>query len=95
MYGTDHVIEPREIRAKEDTKNHGAEECANETLKSLFWRELDKRGAANGNTPNIGKDVVTYNEKCWDPKPDEAFENIIHDEVTDVPRVSTGHKQAE
>jgi hypothetical protein len=93
MHGTDHVIKPREIRAEEDTKNHGAEEGANETLKGLLWGEFDEWGATDGDSPDIGKYIITDHEGCGDPEPDEAFEDIIHDEVTDIPCISMGHKE--
>ena len=93
MYGTDHVIEARKIRAKKETKNDGAEEGANETLQGLFWGEFDKWGAADGDAPDISKDIVADNERCRNPEPYEAFENIIHDKVTDDPCMSEDNKK--
>jgi hypothetical protein len=73
VHRADHIIESREICPPENTENHGAEECANETLKGLLWGELDERGSTNGDTPDIGEDIVTNDEGCGDPEPDEAF----------------------
>jgi hypothetical protein len=81
VYGTNHIIEACEVRAKKETKNDGAEEGADETLKGLFWGEFDEGSTADGDAPDICKDIVTDNERCRNPKPYEAFENIIHDKV--------------
>jgi hypothetical protein len=89
VHRADHIVEPREVCSPENPENHGAEEGANEALKRLFWGELDERGAADGDTPQIGKDIVTYDERCGDPEPDEAFKNIVHNKVTDIRSLSS------
>lgn len=43
----------------------------------------------DGDTPDVGKNIVTYDEGCGDPEPDEAFEDIIHNEVTHIADLST------
>ena len=88
MHRTDHIIKPCKIRSPEDTKNHGAEEGANESLKCLLWGEFDERGATDGYAPDIGKDIVTDNKGRGNPEPYEAFENIVHNEVTGMRNLS-------
>jgi hypothetical protein len=81
--GTDHIIKLGKIRSPKDTKQHSAEESPNEAFKRLLWGKLNKWGTTDGDPPDIGKNIVANDEGCWNPKPDEAFEDIIHNEVTE------------
>ena len=82
MYRADHVVELAEVHSPEDGKDDGAHESADEAFDGLFWRKFDERCTAQGDAPDVSKDVIAYNERRGYPEPNKAFENIVDDEVT-------------
>ena len=81
IVGTDEVaIAHQDIGhayAKDDCKNpstHKAFDC-------LLWGDFDKLSTPKSNTAYVSKDVVSYNEGCWQEEPYHALEDIIHDEM--------------
>ena len=82
----DHVIKAHEVCAPEETEDERAEECADEALDCLLGRQLDEGRATNSDAPDVGKDVVADNEGRGDPEPNETFEDVVHNEVTNAER---------
>lgn len=82
MDGANHVVPPHEECSPDNTKDKCAPERANKSFNSLLWREGDQRGSAEELAPNVCEDVVADDERCWNPKPDQTFENVVDDEVT-------------
>lgn len=89
MDGADHVAESHKICSPEHGEDDGAEESANKAFNGLLGRELDQRSSANGLTPNVGKAIIANDERCGDPEPDEAFQDVVDDEMT-ANAISTG-----
>lgn len=82
--GTDHVVEAHEEGAPDDGEDDGAEKCADEPFDGLLWGEFDEGSAADGDSPDVGEDVVADDEGGGDPEPDHAFEDVVDDEVAIV-----------
>lgn len=82
MHRANHVVKSHEVRSPDDTKDDGAEKGADEALKRLLWRKLDKWGTANCNAPKVGKDVIADNKRCRHPEPDKTFKNVVYDKMT-------------
>ena len=76
-----HVVEAHEVGAPEETEDERTEERADESLDCLLGRQLDEGGASNSDTPDVGEDVVTDDEGCGNPEPDETLKDVVHDEV--------------
>ena len=83
MNGTDHIVELAEECAPHNGEDDRAQERADESLDRLLWRELDEWRAAHGDTTYVREDVVANDEACRDEEPDEAFKNIVYDEVAE------------
>ena len=81
MHGADHVIELTEKSAPHDGENDCTQKGADETLDCFLRRELDKRCTAHGDATDVCEDIITDDEGCGDKEPDQALENIVHDEV--------------
>ena len=79
--GADHVVEAHEVGAPEETEDERTKERADETLDCLLGRQLDEGGATNRDTPDVGEDIVTDDEGCGNPEPNETLEDVIHNEV--------------
>ena len=79
--GADHVVEAHEVGAPEETEDERTKERADETLDCLLWRQLDEGGATNRDTPDVGEDIVTDDEGCGNPEPNETLEDVIQNEV--------------
>lgn len=82
MHRTDHVVEPSEVGTPCDAENDGAKERSNETLDGLLRRQCDERRTSESDTPDVGKDVVADDQGSRHPEPDEAFEDVVDNEVT-------------
>ena len=81
--GADHVVEAHEVGAPEETEDECTEERADESLDCLLGRQLDEGGASNSDTPDVGEDVVTDDEGCGNPEPNETLKYIIDNEMAD------------
>ena len=84
MHGADHVVEPTEESAPHDGEDNRAQKRADKTFYRFLRRELDKRRTTHGNATDVREHIVTDDEACGNPKPDQTFENVIHDEVAKV-----------
>jgi len=84
MNRASHVVKAHKICSPEHGKNDCANEGSNETFHGLFGWQLDERGTANRNTPDVGEAVVTNNKGCRNPEPDKAFKDVIDDEMAKV-----------
>ena len=87
----DHVVEAHEVGTPEETENERAEERADEALDGLLWRECNEGGAANGDTPNIGEDVVADDKGGRNPEPNETLKDVVHNEVAEGTTMSEAH----
>ena len=98
----DHVVETHEEGAPlvvsyeewgtySQTKDQGADEGTDETLHRLFRTQLDERGASERLSANVGHDVVADYQRSGDEEPDQAFENVVDDEVTRDDNHQQGH----
>lgn len=81
MDRTAHIAEPHEVRPPDHTEDKSAPECTDESLDGLFRRELDQRGTTEGDTPDIGKHIIAYNQRGRDKEPDQSLKDIVDDEV--------------
>jgi hypothetical protein len=79
--GADHIIVPHEEHPPTEREDDSAPKRAHEPLHRLFRRQLDERRAPEGDAPDVGEHVVADDERGWDPEPDQAFEDVIDDEV--------------
>ena len=80
-HGANHVVEAHEVRAPEQAEDDRAEERADKTLHRLLRGQLDERGTADGDTPDVSEYIVTDDEGGGDPEPDQTLKNVVHDEV--------------
>ena len=65
----------------DDAPDDGEEPGAKETFPRLLGRDLDQLVATEGNTAEIGKDVVGDDHGYRQNEPDEAFEDVVDDKV--------------
>ena len=79
--GADEVLVMHEPIREEVAEADGADPGADEALHGLFGRELDKLCAAEGDTADVGEDVVGDDEGDREEEPDHAFEDVVHYEV--------------
>ena len=82
IHGADHIVKAHEICSPNEAEDDGAEERADESLYRLLWGEFDEGSATKRDAPDVGEDVVTDDERGGNPEPDEALEDVVHDEVT-------------
>lgn len=81
MHRTDHIVEAHEVGAPQDTKKNSAPKGTNETFNCLFWRQLDEWRPPKSHAPDVRKDVIADDKGCGNPKPNESFKNVVHDEM--------------
>ena len=81
--GADHIVETHEVGTPEEAEDKCAEEGADEALNGLLRRERNEGGAANGDTPNVGEDIVADDERGRNPEPDETLKDVVHNEVAE------------
>ena len=65
----------------DDTQEQGEEPRAQESFPSLLGRDLDQRRAAKSHTAEVGKDVVGHHEGDGQEEPNEAFKDVVDDEM--------------
>jgi hypothetical protein len=82
LNGTNHVVETHEISAPQNGKDHGTDESPYKAFYRLLGRQLYKRRPTHSYTPDVGEAVIANNKRGWNPEPDEAFENVVHNEMT-------------
>jgi hypothetical protein len=87
---TDEVLVLRKNVGQADAPQNGEEPCAEKSFPGLLGRDLDQRCASEGDTTEVGKDVVRNDHGDGQNKPDEAFENVVDDEV----RLSDNEEQS-
>ena len=85
MHRADHVVEFTEESAPHDGEDDCTQKRADETLDRFLRRELDKRCATHGDATDVREYIIADDEGCGDKKPDQTFENIIHNEVAEIP----------
>ena len=51
------------------------------TFNGLLWADLDELCATEGDTADVGEDVVRDHQTDWDEEPDHALEDIVHYEM--------------
>jgi hypothetical protein len=95
MDGAYHVVIAHEIGAPDDTKHNGTPKGAYEAFNSLLWGELNEWRAPNGDAPDVGKYIVTDDERGGDPEPNKAFENVVHDEMASVQTLAMNRAMGE
>ena len=78
----DHIVELHENSAPDDTEDEGAPESTNESLNSLLWGQFDEWSTSKELAPDVGEAIVADDQRCRNPEPDQAFEDVIHNEVT-------------
>lgn len=81
IHGAYEVFVAHEEVGHEEAENDGADPGAHESLYRLLGRQLDELGTPEGDTADVSKDVVGYDERDWQEKPDHAFEDVVHDKV--------------
>ena len=81
VHGTDHVVKTHEVRSPKHSENDSANKCTNKAFHGLLRRQLDERRASNSHSPNVCKNVIAYNQRGRNPKPDKSFQYIIDDEM--------------
>jgi hypothetical protein len=59
----------------------GEEPSAEESLPCLLGRDLDEGCSSEGDTTEVGKNVVCDDHGDGQNEPDEAFENVVDNEV--------------
>ena len=70
MDRTGHIVEPHEVSPPDNAKDESAPECTDESFDGFFRRELDQRGATEGDTPDVGEHIVANNQRGRDKEPD-------------------------
>lgn len=81
IYRADEVLVPHQHISHAEAEDDSANPCSHKSLHSLFGRQLDELGTAEGNPANVGEDVVRDDQGYWKEKPDHALKNVIHDKV--------------
>jgi hypothetical protein len=81
MDGTDHVVPSHEESSPDDTEDKRAPECPDEPLNSLLRGKCNQRSSTEEFAPNVGKAIVTDDERRWHPEPDQTLEDVVDDEV--------------
>lgn len=81
MDRTDHIVETHEVTSPHHAEDESAPECTNETFDSFFRRQLDQRGTAKSDTPDVGEHIVANDQRGRDKEPDQSFKDIVNDEV--------------
>jgi hypothetical protein len=79
--GADEELVLREEVGRQNTPDDGEEPGAKEALPCLLGRDLDELVAAEGDTAEIGEDVVRYDHTNRQDEPDKALEDVVDDEV--------------
>ena len=77
-----HVLETHEKCPPQHAKDHSAPKCPNKTFYSLLWRKFDQRSPTQCDPPNIGEYVVADDQGSRYPEPNQAFENVVDNEMT-------------
>lgn len=81
MDGTNHIVEPHEVRPPDHAEDESTPECTDESFDGLFRRELDQRGTAKGDAPDVGKYIIANDQRNRDKEPDQSLKDIVDDEV--------------
>lgn len=81
MHRADHEVKPDEVCTPDDAENNRTPESSNESFHGLLWGEFDEWSATEGNPPDVCENIVANNQRSRYPEPDQAFQNIIHDEM--------------
>lgn len=79
---TDEVRVTDQQVGHEITKGNSAGPCAEESLNSLLWGELNKLCPSKANTANVGEDIIGDDQRSGKEEPDHALENVVHDKVS-------------
>lgn len=62
-------------------KDDGEDPSANKTFDGLLGRKLDELSAAKGDAADVGENIVGDDQGGRQEEPDQAFQNVVHDEV--------------
>jgi hypothetical protein len=82
IYGADEVFVAHQKVCESKPDHEGADPCTNKALDSFLRRDLDELSTTEGDSANISKDVVGDDQRNWQKKPDQAFKNIVHHEMS-------------
>lgn len=77
----DKVLAAHQNIGEENGEDDGKEPGSDESLDRLFGAQLDKLGAAEGDTTDVSKNIVCDDERGRQEEPEHALEDVIHDEV--------------
>ena len=88
---TDEELVLRKEMSCEDAPDNGKEPGAEETFPRLLGRDLDQLMAAEGDAAEVGEDVVCDYHGDGQDEPDEAFEDVVDDEVGLADDEEEGH----
>lgn len=80
--GADEVLVAHQDVGHEVAEDDGANPRAKEPFDSLLGGQLDKLGATEGNTADVGKDIVRDDERGGKEEPDHALQDVVHDKVS-------------
>ena len=81
MHRANHIIEPSKVHPPSNGEKHSADEGTDETLDRLLRAKTNEWRTPNAHAPDVREDVIADDERGRDPEPDEALEDVVHDEV--------------
>ena len=81
VYWADEILVPHQNVRHDKTEDDCTYPRADETLDSLLGRKLNELGTTEGNATDVGENVISNDQGCWEEKPDHSLENVIHDEM--------------
>ena len=82
VHGADEVFVAHQDIGHQEAKDKGADPGSHEAFNGLFGREFDELGTPERYAANVGEDVVSYDQGGWKEKPDHAFKDVVHDEMS-------------
>jgi len=77
----DEVLGPQKDVGQEHGEDGGHDPGTHEALDCLLRRDLDELGTSEGDTANIGENIVGDDQRRGHKEPDHALKQIVHDEV--------------
>ena len=81
MHRADHIVEPSKVHPPSNGEQYSADERADETFDRLLRAKTDEWRTPDAHAPDVREDVIADDERRRYPEPDEALEDVVHDEV--------------
>lgn len=79
--GANEVFVAHQHVGHKETKDDRADPSTNETLHSLLRRQLNQLSTSEGDTTDVGENVIGDDKRRGKEEPNHALEDVVHDEM--------------